>query len=302
MAEWSGSSDLRSKVVPLASLTLLPGNPRQGDVGAVSESLLRFGQMKPIVVDSAGVILAGNHTFLAAQALGWDEIAVTVGSLEGEDKTALALADNRLSDLASYDDSLLLAMLSDLSDLSGTGYELDDVEEVRLRAEEPLALSGDERFTPAWVFEGMGVELDIDLAAPPEGASLVPASRWFSLEDDALSHDWRGLFAWCNPPFSQASVFGRKWNDEVSDGVWLGPNSHGSEYVLELMASSARVVFPLEIQFGYASRFEGIGFPVFLAGRGRGGDALGKLIASYPRSGVLLSPVSTWSPRQHASS
>ena len=36
-----------------------------------------FGQRKPIVVRrSDNVVIAGNHTMQAAQALGWSEIAV----------------------------------------------------------------------------------------------------------------------------------------------------------------------------------------------------------------------------------
>jgi hypothetical protein len=124
---------LEITVRPIDDLILLPGNPRHGDIGAISLSLERFGQMKPIVVDDKNVILAGNHTFLAAKALGWTEIAtVTADQLQGAEKSAFALADNRLSDLATYDDDLLLDMATHIRDetgsLDGTGYDQDDLD------------------------------------------------------------------------------------------------------------------------------------------------------------------------------
>lgn len=39
--------------VPIGSVTLHPRNPRRGDVAAVTESLRRFGQKKPIVVQAS---------------------------------------------------------------------------------------------------------------------------------------------------------------------------------------------------------------------------------------------------------
>lgn len=122
--------DIRS----VDSLILLPDNPRHGDIGALSQSLERFGQQKPIVINSAGVILAGNHTYQAAQALGWTEIWVTESDLEGTEQPGFALADNRLSDLATYDHDLLLQQLREQPDLLGTGYGLEDLDEVLARS------------------------------------------------------------------------------------------------------------------------------------------------------------------------
>lgn len=295
---WHGSEDLEDRLVPIDNLILLPGNPRQGDVGAVSQSLERFGQMKPIVVDTDGVILAGNHTYLAARALGWSQIAVTVGLLEGAEKSAYALADNRLSDLASYDDSALLAMIDhvrvETGDLTGTGYESDWVEELRDEVSTALNLRiGDERYTPAWVFDGMAVRFDIDLAAPAGGVSWIPADRYYTKEDDALTYSWEGETAWCNPPFSAAAVFGRKFLAEVDQGVWLGPISHSTDYVMGLITKARLVWIPRGMDFHLVGGPpEGIGFPIFLAGLGELGEtALRNLHGSRPDGGVLLESV-----------
>lgn len=292
------ASELQSHLRPIESLILLPGNPRQGDIGAISESLARFGQLKPVVIDDQGVILAGNHTYLAAKALGWPRLAAVVAEeLEGPEKAAFALADNRLSDLASYDSELLLAMSTHVYEstgsLDGTGYDLEYLEELRRDIDEPFDASpGDERYTPAWVFEGMGVEFDIDLAAPPGGVSWIPAQTYWTKTDDSLTKDWRGLFSWCNPPFSRAAEFGTKWLDEIDDGVWLGPISHHAQYVIGLCREAQRVWLSRRIEFERSSGFaEGIAFPVFLVGMGeRGGEALDNLAQASPE-GVLLRAV-----------
>jgi ParB-like chromosome segregation protein Spo0J len=119
---------------PLADLVLLPDNPRHGDIGALTESLARFGQQKPIVVNSAGVILAGNHTAQAAMELGWELIWVEESELQGPEQNAFALADNRLSDLATYDHQILLEQLKQLDSLDGTGYDADDMDELLAKA------------------------------------------------------------------------------------------------------------------------------------------------------------------------
>lgn len=126
---------------PLARLatavaTLHPheGNPRHGNVDAITESLYRFGQLKPIVVQkSTSTIVAGNHTYAAAVQLGWTHIAAAVIDLDDLEAKAYLLADNRLSDLAENDDDALAAILAKLQDdgkLEGTGFTVDEVDDL----------------------------------------------------------------------------------------------------------------------------------------------------------------------------
>jgi len=128
---------LEPLAVPIESVTLWESNYRQGDVGAVSESLRRFGQRKPVVVQaSSRTVIAGNHVLRAATALGWRRIAAVVADLGDEEATAYAIADNRTSDLAVNDDAQLSALLTRLvadnagneAVLVGTGYDADDLE------------------------------------------------------------------------------------------------------------------------------------------------------------------------------
>lgn len=106
-----------------------PENARIGDVSVIAESLTRFGQTKPILVQKAtGYVVAGNHTREAAKSLGWEVIQAVLLEMDDETAKAYLLADNRTSDRAKYDQSKLYASLEGLLDLDGTGFDLDYVE------------------------------------------------------------------------------------------------------------------------------------------------------------------------------
>ncbi len=152
---------------------------------------------------------------------------------------------------------------------------------------------GDERYTPPWLFMAMDADFDVDLAAPKGGVEWIPAKRYYTKDDDALTKNWSGEFAWCNPPFSMAAAFGRKWVSEVEEGVWLGPLSHGSEYTADLLRGAEAIVIPRDIKFVWANGHEeGIGFPVFLCGWGdRGGAAIRSIRSHNKLYGAFLHPL-----------
>lgn len=118
----------------VAELKQDPKNARKHDnlnLAAITASLEKFGQRKPIVVNKAGLILAGNGTYQAAVNLGWPEIMVTVVPDDWDAKTqaAYAIADNRTAELATWDNPVLLDALTDLpSDLlAATGFSEDNI-------------------------------------------------------------------------------------------------------------------------------------------------------------------------------
>lgn len=63
---------------------------------------------------------------------------------------------------------------------------------------EPSIGASDEWYTPAYIFAALGVEFDLDVAAPPSGGPHVPAAR--RICEDSLVKAWDG-FVWMNPPF-----------------------------------------------------------------------------------------------------
>jgi len=115
-------------LVPLSELNRFPGNAREGDIGAISESLRTLGQYRPIVVNKRNnQILKGNHTCAAASALGWTEIAVAWVDVDDEAATRIVLADNRIAEKATYDNDMLLSVMNELKTLEGTGFDDEDV-------------------------------------------------------------------------------------------------------------------------------------------------------------------------------
>lgn len=116
-----------------------PENPRLGRVDKIKDSLMRFGQMRPILVqESTGYIIAGNHTWLSAVELEWETIFVLKLDIDDNEALAYALADNRTADLGGYDDEALISALEKLNEesaLVGTGYDLDDLENLQAALE-----------------------------------------------------------------------------------------------------------------------------------------------------------------------
>lgn len=119
----------------VAELSADPANARkhsERNLDAIKASLTRFGQQKPIVIDSSGVVRAGNGTLAAAKALGWAEIDVVVSNLQGAEAMAYAIADNRTAELAEWDDDVLAATLQSLADedpalLVDAGFTADEL-------------------------------------------------------------------------------------------------------------------------------------------------------------------------------
>jgi hypothetical protein len=121
--------------VPIGSLTPHPRNARQGDLGAVIESVKANGCYRPLVVQrSTRHILAGNHLWRALQSVG--RTAADAVFIDCDDDRALRimLADNRTADLGTYDHAALTEMLQglqcDTGTLLGTGYDADALDEL----------------------------------------------------------------------------------------------------------------------------------------------------------------------------
>lgn len=121
--------------LPLSALTTFPGNPRRGNLDLIKASLKRREQYKPIIVSSDRVILAGNHTYMAAVELGWERLFVVQLDLDSHDPRAaeIVLVDNRSADIGGYDEAELTVMLGNVTDLdlAALGYDTDDLAGLR---------------------------------------------------------------------------------------------------------------------------------------------------------------------------
>jgi len=115
------------KNVPLADLIPYARNPRKNDpaVQRVAASLKEYGLVKnSIVVDEDMVLITGHTTLKAMQALKWvtaPEVTQVFGLTEAQ-KKAYRIADNKLGELATWDEELLAL---EFEDLKGLDFDVD---------------------------------------------------------------------------------------------------------------------------------------------------------------------------------
>jgi DNA modification methylase len=195
------------------SLTPWDKNPRKNDhaVQTVADSIRRFGFGSPILARAADRVVIGGHTRLkAAQKLGLDKVPVRFLDLDPAEAAALALADNKLGELAEWDDEAVAEILGELEQqgtpIDGLGWDDDALK----------ALLGD------------GIE-----AAPPsddapeideEGEPDSTAGTVYQLGphrlvcgDSTKTETWSSLLGderlqmvWTDPPYGVSNVSGVK--------------------------------------------------------------------------------------------
>lgn len=130
----------QTELVEINKLKPYDKNPRKGNIKAIADSLTVNKQYRPIVVQKkTKKILAGNHTWQAAKALGWSKISVVFVDVNDEEAKRIVLADNRTTDLAGYDDKILAELLKSLDSPEGTGYSETDMQVLLDKADEALS-------------------------------------------------------------------------------------------------------------------------------------------------------------------
>jgi DNA modification methylase len=110
-------------------------------VAQIAASIAEFGFVNPCLVGADGVLVAGHGRLAAARKLGLTTVPVVVlDHLTPTQRRALVLADNRLAELATWDDALLRVELEALQDegfdLDLTGFDADALADL-LAGEEP---------------------------------------------------------------------------------------------------------------------------------------------------------------------
>lgn len=122
--------------VKITELKPYENNPRNNDdaAAAVARSIKEFGFKVPVIIDKNNVIVAGHTRLKAAMLLKLESVpCIVADDLTDEQIKAFRLADNKVSELATWDFEALDKELKDLEDMdldfdmSDFGFESSEI-------------------------------------------------------------------------------------------------------------------------------------------------------------------------------
>ena len=137
-------SEAAAVYVDPSTLTPWNQNPRNNEaaIDEVAKSIQRFGFASPIVARTAdGRVIAGHTRLAAALRLGLEDVPVRFLDIDEQLASALALADNKIGEIATWDDETLGRVLAELEqdgmDLGGLGWDEDELDRILEAANPP---------------------------------------------------------------------------------------------------------------------------------------------------------------------
>ena len=115
-----------------------PANPRlhsKKQIRQIANSIETFGFNVPVLVDAELNVIAGHGRLLACRELGWSEVpTLCLDHLTPAQARAFMIADNRLTEIATWNDRLLAQQLRDLTvagvdfDIEVTSFEIGEID------------------------------------------------------------------------------------------------------------------------------------------------------------------------------
>ena len=115
-----------------------PANPRRHSkkqIRQIGHSLKAFDFIVPVLIDRDDNIIAGHGRVLAGREVGVTEVpTLCLDHLTAAQARAFMIADNRLTEIATWDDRLLAQQLKELSllgldfDVTITGFEVAEID------------------------------------------------------------------------------------------------------------------------------------------------------------------------------
>jgi DNA modification methylase len=192
---------------PIDLLKSDPANARvhsKKQVQQIARSIETFGFNVPVLVDAGLMVVAGHGRLQAARKLGLAEVpTISLEHLTPEQAKAFAIADNRLTEIAEWDERLLGEQLRELSELDLdfsldiTGFEIGKID-LLIEGAKPKA------------------DLEDELPKPEPGPAICrPGDLWqlgrhriycgSALEESAyqvLMGDDRAAVVFTDPPYN----------------------------------------------------------------------------------------------------
>lgn len=119
----------------VASLKPWAKNPRKNRaaIARVADSIKRFGFGAPVLARRADLeVIAGHTRIEAAKRLGITHVPVRLLDLDPAEAHLLAISDNKLGELASWDEQQLAAVLAEYEqqDLALAGFSLKEIQDL----------------------------------------------------------------------------------------------------------------------------------------------------------------------------
>jgi len=132
MLEYSVTSERVD--LDLSLLKIDPKNPRKRDPRSICEiakSIQEFGFVQPIVADEQYHVIIGHGRLQAAKKLNFKTVPVIIAkNLSDHQKKRLQIADNRLSELSTWNETLLAMQLDEIvqvEPLDIPGFDLEEL-------------------------------------------------------------------------------------------------------------------------------------------------------------------------------
>lgn len=172
--------------VQVADLKPYDRNPRRNDhaVAYVAESMKQVGYITPIVCDENLLILAGETRLKAMKQSGQTEVQVLrVSGLTEEQKKKFRILDNKVGEVADWDEELLE---EELEDLDFEGFDFFTLDEDR--GDDETGFTDSQGFgaefnsntnpafgdrSPAHAQETIQEDEDFDVTPPPEARAKL---------------------------------------------------------------------------------------------------------------------------------
>lgn len=134
----NGRSELAVVYQAIGTITAYSQNARthsKHQIRQIAASIKEFGFVNPILVDRENTVIAGHARIEAAKVSGMSHVpTIRVEGLTADQIRALVVAENRLAELAGWNNSILAIELQHLMTVDGafdvtiTGFEIPEID------------------------------------------------------------------------------------------------------------------------------------------------------------------------------
>ena len=237
---------LNVEYVDIDAIKPFDRNPRthtREQVQQIAASMMKFGWVNPILVDENYEIIAGHGRVLAGKELGYDKVPVAqLCHLTKQEKLALLVADNRITENAGWDDEKLHEVLQELHDdkfdLSVLGFSNKELEKLKAEFESEQEVAEHEDDVPEATDAVVSKQGDVWILGEHVllcGDALIKENL------EKLMDGERATMTFTDPPYNVAYV-GSFTDKQMNRDRSIKNDNLGREYHEFLVAAMANIL------------------------------------------------------------